>query len=160
MARATWSGFLSFGLVSVPVGLYQRDVGPDDPLQPIAQEHVAPGALQEGRRRDGRGAHDRGHRQRLSARWRRVRRRDPRRDGRSRTREVRTDRDPGLRRSRGDRPDLLSPVVLSRAQGEGRRPRVRAVAPGDASRRRRWASRRWCCATRNTSSPFVPPRRC
>ena len=160
MARATWSGFLEFRAGERPRGPLHRHDRPDHPLQSAPQGHVESRPLQEGRRGDRRGALDRGHRQRLSARWRRVHRGHPRGDGRGGARQVRTDRDPGLRRSRRDRPDILSPDLLPRSEGQGRRPRLHAVVARPCARPRRSASRRSCCATRSTSSPSARPRRC
>ena len=108
MARATWSGFLSFGLVSVPVGLFSATA---DQTIHFNQLHKNTSNRVRYKKVDEETGEELSTEDIVNgypARRRRVRRRHARRDGRGRARQVRTDRDPGLRRPRGDRPDLLS----------------------------------------------------
>ena len=50
MARAIWTGSVAFGLVNVPVALFSRDRGQDDPLQPVPGRHLGPDPLQASQR--------------------------------------------------------------------------------------------------------------
>ena len=73
MARAIWSGAISFGLVNVPVKLYTRHVAQVGPLPPaLGQDGRAHQAEARGRQH-GRGGGLRGHRQGLRAHARPLR---------------------------------------------------------------------------------------
>ena len=65
MARAIWSGAISFGLVNVPVKLYTRDLAQDGPLPPALQQDRRADPAEARRSDDRRGGPLRGHRQGL-----------------------------------------------------------------------------------------------
>ncbi len=130
MARAIWSGSISFGLLNVPVKLYSA----------VSKKSVS---FRELRESDGSRVR---HKRVAEADGKEVEYNDivkgyeiapeqyvvdhPRRARGARPEEDAGDRDPGLRRPRRHRPDLLRPSLLPRPR-QGCRARLRAAGQGD-----------------------------
>ena len=108
----------------------QRGLQADRPLPRAARGRRLPRAPQARGRVRRQGGPLREDRQGLRVRARPVRGPDPRRALRARAAEDPRDRDPGLRRPRRDRPDLLRAALLPRPR-QGRREGLRAARPGD-----------------------------
>ena len=123
MARALWTGSLSFGLVNVPVQLVSAVRDLDLHFRQIHEKDDTPIETQPRVLEGGQGGPLRGDRQR-------VRRRRGHRRGAERRRpgEDAHDRHRVLRQARRDRPDLLRPPVLPRPRRRDRRHRARLPA--------------------------------
>ncbi len=170
MARAVWTGSLSFGLVNVPVALFsateersirfnQFQAGTSDRIR---NKRVNERTGEEVATQDiAKGTHLGGGEYVVLFRRDRI----------SGTGPLQDDRRLGLRGPRRDRPGVLRPVVLPGASrqgcGEGIRARVRVAARSDAARGQRRvghlrharaASARRDPATRRRPRPRDAPR--
>ena len=130
MARAIWSGSISFGLLNVPVKLYSavskqtvrfRELREDDGAR-IKHKRVAEADGKEVPYEKIVKGYEYAPDQYVVLSREELSELDPKRTPR--------DRDPGLRRSRRHRPDLLRAALLPRSR-QGRRPGLRAARPGD-----------------------------
>ena len=150
MARAIWSGAISFGLVNIPVKLYSAVSRKTVRFHQLDGETGQRIAAAPGEPGDRRGGPLRAARQGLRDRPRPLRDHQARGARLALAREDAHDRHRGLRRSRPDRPDLLRPPLLPRARHRRRR-RPTGCSTTRWRRRARWRSRGWCSATRRAS---------
>ena len=142
MARAIWSGTISFGLLNVPVKLYSavarrsialREIRESDSAR-IKHRRVAEGTDEEVPYENIVKAYEITPGQLRAA--------EQGRDGGAGAGEDARDRGPGLRRHRGDRPDLLRQPLLPRPR-RGRREGLLAARRGDGDARARSAIARF-----------------
>ncbi len=140
MARAIWTGSISFGLLNVPVKLYSAVSSRSISFRELRDGDHSRDPPQAGRRGGRRGGPLREDRQGLRDRARAVRDPQPRRARGAGPEEDEGDPDRGLRRPRRDRPDLLRPALLPRPAAR-RRARLRAARQGDGASSARSRSR-------------------
>ena len=130
MARAIWTGSISFGLLNVPVRLYSavsrksvsfRELRASDSSR-VRHKRVAEADGEEVPYEEIVKGYEIAPEQYVVLTRDELEELDPK--------KTQGDRDPGLRRSRRDRPDLLRPPLLPRAR-QGRREGLRAARQGD-----------------------------
>ena len=154
MPRPIWSGAISFGLVSIPVKLYNAVQPQERVVQPARQPGQPAHPLPQGERRDRRRGARRPHRQGLRGHQGPLRHRRPRRAGAVHAHRDPLDRPRRVRRPGRDRPALLRQPLLPRAR-QGRRSRTPSWR-GPWRRPARSASAASSCATRSTWPPCGP----